>query len=326
MATIVQHLSVHSEDRDKGKWPNGNLFEVDLPVDYRAVSSMRLNDIEFAASLKVFTVANQNTRFAVVLEMGTLVVEITSGTYRPSQLALELMGRMNAAATALLRVPYSKFSVDYNEISQGFVFSNSTESFALDFTRADLFDGSYYSNYSTWGLGFNLGFQKSVYTATNGTEQFYWAPRTITGYLVQSDSPVEMYGDTQVYMEVFMCNSLDEIMPYTERSNDLYGSKQGGKHHSAFAKIPITGRFDHDKFVGSGFTNRYSLVTNIFRSEPPMERIQKLKFKFRYHDGRLVDFGGNEFTFTIELTLDRSDVPRFAKRDSNLRAHEQKYE
>jgi len=123
-------------------------------------------------------------------------------------------------------------------------------------------------------------------------------------------------------MEVFQCNSMDEIMPYTEGSNDLYRAKQGGKHHSAFAKIPIAGRFGHDKRMGNCYDNRFNAVSNVFRSEPPLERIQKLKFRFRYHDGRLVDFGQHDFTFTLELTLDRTDVPRLAKRETSLRAHE----
>jgi hypothetical protein len=115
-------------------------------------------------------------------------------------------------------------------------------------------------------------------------------------------------------MEVFQFNSMDEIMPYTERSNSLFTAKQGGKHNSAFAKIPIAGRHCHNgDTLGQMFNNRYSLVTNVFWSEPPLERIQKLKFKFRFHDGRLVDFGTAEFSFTLELTLDRSDVPKFGK-------------
>jgi hypothetical protein len=115
-------------------------------------------------------------------------------------------------------------------------------------------------------------------------------------------------------MEVFLFNSMDEIMPYTERSNSLYNAKQGGKHNSAFAKIPIVGRltFDGDA-LGHTYMNRTYWIPNVFWSEPPLERIQKLKFRFRFHDGRLVDFGTSEFSFTIGLSLIRSDVPKFAK-------------
>ena len=36
---------------------------------------------------------------------------------------------------------------------------------------------------------------------------------------------------------------------------------------------------------------------------PPAERIRKFKFRIRYHNGLLVDFGNTEFSFMIELNL-----------------------
>ena len=39
---------------------------------------------------------------------------------------------------------------------------------------------------------------------------------------------------------------------------------------------------------------------NITFFKLPIQRISKLKFKFRFHDGRLVDFYNMPFSFTIE--------------------------
>jgi hypothetical protein len=36
---------------------------------------------------------------------------------------------------------------------------------------------------------------------------------------------------------------------------------------------------------------------------PPAERIRKLKLKFRYHDGQLVNFDGLPYTILLEFTL-----------------------
>lgn len=309
---IRQQLSVHSEDRDVRNWPNSNHFEVELPVDYKNVAAMRLLDIELPANFHVFTHVNQNTRLVLIFRGELLLVEITQGTYRPPQMANELAGQLNAAAATFLSIPYTDFSVQYNEISQTFVLLNSTESFGLDFTRSQ-FDGTY-QNYSSWGLGYNLGFKKATYTATNTTVNFYWKNTSFTGFVLQAPDTMDLFGDSYVYMELVLFNSMDEIMPYTERSTALYNSKQGGKHNSAFAKIPIVGRLTYDgDAMGQTFMNRTFLVPNVFWSEPPLERIQKLKFKFRFHDGRPVDFGTSEFTFTVELSLIRTDVPRFSK-------------
>jgi hypothetical protein len=36
---------------------------------------------------------------------------------------------------------------------------------------------------------------------------------------------------------------------------------------------------------------------------PPAERISKIKVKFRYHNGTLVEFGQFEYSFMLELNL-----------------------
>jgi hypothetical protein len=36
---------------------------------------------------------------------------------------------------------------------------------------------------------------------------------------------------------------------------------------------------------------------------PPAERIRKLKLKFRYHNGELVDFNGLPFSILLQFTL-----------------------
>ena len=59
---IKKMLSIHSEDRDISKWPSANEFQLELPVDYKNVVSMRLNDIEMPANFYVFSTDNQNTK------------------------------------------------------------------------------------------------------------------------------------------------------------------------------------------------------------------------------------------------------------------------
>ena len=64
---------------------------------------------------------------------------------------------------------------------------------------------------------------------------------------------------------------------------------------SAFAKIPAISTPPAEIYVTPNDFTALSYFS------PPLERIQKLKFKFRTHDGRLIDFLDYPFNFTIEL-------------------------
>jgi hypothetical protein len=43
---------------------------------------------------------------------------------------------------------------------------------------------------------------------------------------------------------------------------------------------------------------------------PVIEKIARLKFRFRYHDGRLVEFKDNPFNFSIEINQVRNEIDR----------------
>jgi hypothetical protein len=42
--------------------------------------------------------------------------------------------------------------------------------------------------------------------------------------------------------------------------------------------------------------------------DPPIERITRLKFKFRFHDGRLVNFQNFPFDFSLEFNSLRNEI------------------
>ena len=91
---------------------------------------------------------------------------------------------------------------------------------------------------------------------------------------------------------------MDELQPYSTFSTRPIEAKYGGKHNAAFAKIPlfpttITRCFD-----------------NYYFSDPPIERIQKLKFKFRYHDGRMIQLHNQDFNFTLEMNYLRNELTK----------------
>ena len=213
--------------------------------------------------------------------------------------------------------------------------------------------------YDNWGLGSYLGFEKKKYTAeiipdlsgleifsqdlTNfryihedqngawltpdGSGAFTGYPNGIAYYLYAPNT-LNIFGEGHVYMELDKYNSLDEIEPYSNNSNDfnkkcmyIHGRKvqlddcQGlknikpntrtanGTYKSAFAKIPVIAKPNERMYTSTG-----GFLSDVFYSDPPVAKVDKFKVKFRYHDGRLVDFRGANLSFTIEATELRNEI------------------
>lgn len=289
-------LTIHTEDRDIGKWPTSSVFAVDLPVEYKNVVSLGLADIDFPP-IYVFSAKNQNLSMSFTYNnLAAKTITLTEGTYTGAQLATELQGRMNAAYTGT--PGFNSFAVGYDSTSYKFVFQNPN-TFQFDFTNA--LSSTIYTQSSQWGLGSYLGFEKKVYTSVTTTIN-YQVPINSVYYSIVSPYPASIQGEPYIYMELDLFNSMDEITPYTMRSNQLMSSKQSGKHNSSFAKIPRLTIQGNPVYV-----SKSNFLFNLFFNDPPLERVQTFKFKFRYHDGRLVDFGLTNFSFSIEITMLRPD-------------------
>jgi len=292
-------LSVHTEDRDISKYPSSSNFAIELPVEYKNVYSMQLIDIELPSNYYIFSKLNQNTKMTVRVETIKQTISISEGTYSPTQLAMELEGQLNTTFTD------SVFKIVFNKVTMKFVFSCS-KSFAFIFTEPECYSGNYfYSQYSQWGLGSYLGFSKKIYVSTFYTIYPIFPENIVLNqsFVIETPFTSSVFGDSHIYMELDQFNSMDELEPYTKRSSNMINSKSGGKHNSSFAKIPMLGTSNEKMYA-----SKEGFLFNKFYSEPPLERIQKLKFKFRYHDGRPIDFGTTNFSFTIEFKLDTTYI------------------
>lgn len=285
----TRFLSIHTEDRDVSKWPNTNHFSVVLPVEYKNVACITLEDIQLPFTHYVFTTAYGNTTLLVGTSTPTTLVTIAEGTYTPVELATELQTKINHAMAP------QTIEVTYNSIQYKFIFT-STSTFSLSFETTNI-------NHSNWGLGSHVGFQKQKYTSelTVNNYDLPLGTTTASKYRIMSVTPCFVYGHSNIYMELDQYNTMDEIEPYTYKSNLLVHSRHSGKHNSCFAKIStLTSNIQSESLTG---LSSYGFIHNPFRSDPPLERIQKLIFKFRYHDGRLIDFGNVDFTFTLSFLL-----------------------
>ena len=123
--------------------------------------------------------------------------------------------------------------------------------------------------------------------------------------ILSSPNNVSLMGEDCLYMEMEKFNNINEIYPYSERTNTLYNCDYGHKSDAAFAIIPLT-----QTPFGTELGNRNSMNTNVFMSEPPIKNINRLEFKFRYHDGRLVEFKNLPFSFVLEFNMLRDEQAR----------------
>jgi len=105
---------------------------------------------------------------------------------------------------------------------------------------------------------------------------------------------INIFGPSYIYMEIFKYNCIDETQPYNISNFTLTTNETNGIVNSAFAKIPIVSTPTSQYYDGP--SNSYKFF------DPPVERIRRLRFRLRYHNGELVNFGVFEYTFTLEFT------------------------
>ncbi len=184
---------------------------------------------------------------------------------------------------------------------------------------------------SKWGLGWYLGFNgKEAVRTTKPTSDivFGWRTEMTDPYLAQCSSSArdccspwctteECYiaapcpsasrvqGDTAFYIEIDKYNMYDELSEQNKNTSSMFNRSGAGIVNAAFAKVAFTTDFgkriiDPDQ---QGFQN-------VQQFEPPLERLRRLKFKIRHHDGRLVNFRGAPFDLTLEFVQLRDEIQR----------------
>jgi len=322
-------VTIHSEDRDISKWKYSNQFEIVLPEQINNVQSLRLIEVSMPANLYTFSNKYQNTKLAFTVGGVQNIIEIDEGFYRPDELSYELTNKMNQIVGSGTD---TSFNVYYNNVTQKLWFGHTSLPFTLNFDKEITYDFSdnecvppiIFTQYTNWGLPSYLGFDKKVDYPSNPVnpvpKTFDYLSPTISAWTdpssndnithyVEAPSTINIMGARCLYMDVDKYNTMDEMYPYTESVIDTntkpnYNfSTYSGKVNSAFAKIPINAQYD--KII---FDSRTLFLHNFAHYDPPIERIAKLKFTFRFHDGRLVDFKDCPFDFTLEFNSLKNEI------------------
>jgi len=294
-------VTFHTEDRDILKYPNENLFELNLPSVIKNTMSIELFDITLPTFYYNISEYLQNTKmwFSIPFYF-TYPIELTipSGHYTHNDLAAELAKQLNDVTTSELfslgvyvlpSTQYTFFSVTFNSIERKFTFHNTQDKFILWFDIKSTYDNCHFDCWkmlSNWGLGYNLGFYKKVYEAVLDPSN-----PSSNIYIVTSPKIAEIDIYNTIYMEIDTFNWIDEINPYSISTTDFYNNDFNGNVNNAFAKLIL-----------SNVSKCYITVKKFKRILPHVvEKIGRLKFKFRYHNGILVDFNHQPFNFSLKF-------------------------
>lgn len=208
-----------------------------------------------------------------------------------------------------------------------------------------------FPNNSRWGLGWNLGFCKGIHgtsavlkkdidctceiylgseqqqsentpsesytpwvSVLPGFKKAYYLFGTTCGNLTSSDI---------IYMELDCYNSSDELIPFPSCTSSSVNSinSYGGNVNNYFARIPIFGAAS-DSQLNAGLNFYQSIISdNPYNGKQflykPEEKIEKLKFTFRYHNGNLVDFCNHPINFSLIFSYLKPD--EIHNRHDNIR-------
>lgn len=140
-----------------------------------------------------------------------------------------------------------------------------------------------------WGLGYFLGFQKTNVGPSN----------SLTG-----NYPVQLNPYNYILMELDFINKMDETPLENQKSGSI---------DSVFAKIPLN---------ANSFSYVFDSVNSTYEARsvltPPLNKLQGLHVKFRYHDGTPVNFNNVEHSFTLELELLDTNFDEWSSLETSL--------
>ena len=286
-------LFIDSNDRDIERWPNASEFEINCPQNYTSVESLRLLNINLPNFFYNISEQLQTNKMYIDLsgiEQPPIILE--DGYYNYIQLK-------NALQQKLITIDIS-FDINYNDINRKFTFTHLSKKFSLRFDKSNSYNNcdyktDVYAQHSKWGLGYILGFNKEKYDSS--------VNNTIN--TIVSPNPSDLEHNECVYIELEKYNKCDEIKPFLYYN---FNNTNSGIVNSAFAKIPIYQTNYNKGLVNDGYLENSSFY------QPPIDKISKLKLKFRYHNGMLVDFHNCNVSLSLEINQIRNEMNNYEVR------------
>jgi len=308
-------LSVDTNDRDINKWPNPCEFEVSCPQSYNNIESIRLLNIQTPNKFYNISEYLQNNKLIIdVSGVEPEIITLDDGYYSIQNLVNSLNNDLS--------VNPINIKVKHNEVNNKIYFGHDTSGFDLTFNSKDLSynknckDLNYhynniYKQHSKWGLGAILGFNKKTVSSKKEStkNQFkYDTGQWVSNddNIIESFKAVDLDEYQNIYIEVDKLNKSDEIKPYVV---DKINNTNSGIMNSFFAKVPIIKNEQNQSINTKDFC-----IEGVSYFQPPLENINKLKIKIRYHNGLLVDLQNYNISMTFEINQIRNEI-----KDYNVR-------
>lgn len=306
-------ISIHSSDRDISKWKNTNHFEINLPNNINNINYIKLTNITLPMNQYNVSSSLKNTKFRFSYNSTDYEVEIEDGFYSGSHLANSIQYHMNKLTST------TNFVVKHNKVTNKFLFGSKDGAITLDFNYKPSYNNcitDVFDNYDKWGLGYLIGFEKSTYNSTQTTtslilphepQNIWLLPTSNNGHYIEPPNHFNILMHDTIYVELDKYNNISEIEPFSKNTMNSYNNDLSFKNNSAFAKIPIPLMSSPSMLRDD---NNYHTIMNLKGEEiisnkknyfPPIKSINRLRFKFRYHNGELVDFNNIPLSMMIEI-------------------------
>jgi len=320
-------LSIDTNDRDKSRWPNPNEFEVSLPQTYSNVESIRLLNIQIPNKLYNISEHLQNNKMIIQSGSDKLLITLEDGYYSNSHICETIQNKV-ILGFGYDWISNNVFNVDFNSISQKPHFTSANKEFSFIFLDSDITYNTYsnspcnnniYDQHSNWGLGNILGFDNKqrvesypVSDPSNSDIFFYYnsnqlIPTSAAGVIVPPKQ-MELNQNQFIYLDVDKYNTSDEIKPFI---NDRLNNTNSGLVNSYFAKIPIQYKLYDINSINQSLSSKDDFIDSFSYYQPPIEKISKLKIKFRYHNGLPVDLANFNISLTLEINQIRNEMKNY---------------
>lgn len=255
---------VDSRDRNYDRYPEPDEYEVQLPFYLRNVVRATLISAELPLSFYVFRNDQFRTDWTMEIDGLERTITIPDGNYSFDRMAQTLTDLWTEAFTDAYHIRVSIDEVTHRTRIQVDK-EGGVKPFSFRTTELET------TKETGWGLPYYLGFDRDREYKSDETG------------VIESKRPAVLFPETYLLLDIDGLNFVHESGPY--------GTTDARR---TFAKIPTT--------LGDPFAYILwdkPITTNVVR--PPIPELQRLRVRFRFHDGTPVRFHGIEHSFTLEI-------------------------
>jgi hypothetical protein len=298
---VKKTILIDSRDRDPRF--TQSKYTVKLPRVYENVYSVALRSAEIPYTWYNFSQPLGNASFVMSIDGGITkdTIYIPDGNYSCDSFPCVIENALNTEYGA------GEFVVTYDSSTNRLTIQTSATSTVTQFTlyfnpTDDIQKQSFCNNNfvglvtptsTWWGLGFFMGFYRKDYTATSLTAG------TIG---VVSDFSVELYPFKYIIMELDYINKQDET---------LVDGRLSGRIDGCFAKIPtMTCPCEPIFYREWGCCNMNESIMS-----PPISQLSQLSIKWRFHDGRPIDFNNADHSFMLDIVTLENNFDEYSSLD-----------